>query len=105
MKEIMEMTLMEVENTLRSKIPGRRNWVIRVETRHTNDSNSKRVITYRGGFGYAADRGFLECFLREIGERRIRWYEFTYKRDYMAAIAKLTENGVHDFWGDLHGLN
>lgn len=109
MKKMMDMALelvaMEIENTLQSKVPGRRNWVIRVETWHTNNGNSKRVITYRGGYGYAADRGLLGCFLRDIGERHIRWYKFTYKHDYMAAVAKLTESGAHDFWGDTHGLN
>lgn len=109
MKELMEMALelatMEVENTMRSKVDGRRNWVIRVETWHTTDGNSKRVITYRGGFGIASDRGYLGCFLREIGERKIRWYEFTYKKDYKAAVEKLLAAGADDFYGALTGIN
>jgi len=109
MNKLVEMavalTVMEVENTLHSKVDGRRNWVIRVETWTTTDGERKRVITYRGGYGFACDHGFMGCFVREIGERNIRWYTFTYKKDYQAAVNALKIAKAHDFWGDLQGLN
>lgn len=109
MNKLMEMavalTAMEVENTLHSKVNGRRNLVIRVETWTTTNGERKRVITYRGSYSFACDRGFMSCFVKEIGEREIRWYTFTYQKDYKAAVDALKAAGAHDFWGDLQGLN
>ena len=94
MKEmLMNLAVMEIENTIGSKVDGRRNWVIRMET-----WGEKRVIAYRGGFGKADRGGWLSARLTDIGEKKIRWYEFTYKKDYMAALNKIKEGGAYDWY-------
>lgn len=70
---------MLLEEQLFSKVPGRRNWAIRVE--------HKDKIAYVGKFKALADRGFLSpTKLKTIAEKKIRWYEFTYKKDFMPMV-------------------
>lgn len=92
MKEMMmNLVAMDIENKIGSRVEGRRNWVIRVETL----SNGKRIVSYCGGFGEAVREGWMSASLTKIGKKKIRWYEFTYKKDYMNALSKLADIGIN----------
>lgn len=90
MKEIISgLTEMVIENEINSKVEGRRNWVIRTEVR-----NGKKVIPYAGGYGRAVDIGWVGPeLITTIVKNSIRWYEFTYKKDYLEALKKLENKG------------
>ena len=90
MKNILnEMINMEIENALNSRVIGRRNWVIRVQ----NTEDNERYICYAGGFGQANRYGYLSERLSFIAERKVRWYEFTYKKDFLSALEELKKLG------------
>ena len=72
------MLLMILKEQLFSKVSGKRNWVIRVE--------HKNKIAYVGRFKALADRGFMSSKVKTIAEKKIRWYEFTYKKDFMPMV-------------------
>jgi len=93
MRTALELIETEVEGAINSKVDGRRNWVIRVET-----INGQRVITYCGGYGEALRYGRMSCLLRELGQYKIRWYKFTYKKDYKDALSKLMAAGAVNEW-------
>lgn len=90
----INLLTMELDEAIISKLDGRRNWVIRVET----NSNNERIISYHGSYGEARRWGYLSCMLRELGIRKIRWYKFTYKKDYKAALELLLAIGVKNEW-------
>lgn len=87
----MNALAMELENNLFSKVEGRRNWVIRVQT---SSQTGNRFIYYKGGFGKACRLNCMEAYLRDIANEKIRWYEFTYKKDYLKALEILKECGI-----------
>ena len=94
MTELMEtlvgLSVMTIENELGSKVEGRRNWVIRTEK---SPATGKLYILYSGGYGEASRKGLLQASLSEICKYSVRWYEFTYKADYLEALDKLTKAG------------
>lgn len=93
MEMAMDLIAMQLDEAIISKVDGRRNWVIRVENR-----DGKRVITYKGGYGEAVRWGEMSCLLREIGEKKIRWYTFTYKKDYIEALKTLDNLDIKYYW-------
>ena len=101
MTELKEMVLnlisMEYENDLYSEIKGNRNWCIRTE--HYITPNGQEIKTaYVGKFGALARRGFLSELVSNIGKYHIRWYEFTYKKDFEKNITRLAENEFSIRW-------
>jgi hypothetical protein len=78
---------MDRENTLGSKVNGRRNYIIRVE------DNCK--IVFAGMMGEARRRGETAEYIRYIILHHVRWYEFTYKKDFKEALDKLKEMGYN----------
>ena len=75
-----ELITMDIMNKVCSKVNGRRNYVIRTE-------NGK--IVFAGGYGTAKRYGWLSEYLTYITEHHVRWYEFTYKKDFDEACALL----------------
>lgn len=90
MEEIIKgLTEMLIENEVNSKVESRRNWVIRTEIR-----NEKKVIPYAGSYGKAVDIGWVGPELvMTIVKNSIRWYVFTYKKDYLEALKELESKG------------
>lgn len=85
-KIICGLVNVEIADKLYSKVEGNRNWAIKVETLRTG-----RKIATCNRYGVLKRRGYLSAFLWEIAEYHIRWYYFTYKKDY-EEIKKILEN-------------
>jgi hypothetical protein len=81
---IAELNNLKREETLCSKVQGRRNWVIRTEF-----INNKMYVRYAGSFGGADRFGYLTESLQYMAEHHVRWYVFTYKKDYTETLNKL----------------
>lgn len=101
MTELTEMVFnlisMEYENDLYSEIKGNRNWCIRTE--HYITSNGQEIKkAYVGRYGALVRRGLLSALIRNIGKYHIRWYEFTYKKDFEKNITRLAENEFSISW-------
>ncbi len=88
-KIVVELVKMDVENTLGSKVDGRRNWAIRIE----NHDGVK--VAYAGGYGRMARRNLLGEYVRIIKKNQIRWFEYTYKKDFKTAVKALEEAGYN----------
>ena len=84
---IAEVIVMDITNKIISKVEGNRNWVIKTEVY----DGKKVAICNR--FGELKRRGHMVELLKTIAKYHIRWYEFTYKKDYMKAIEILKNNG------------
>ena len=84
-KIAVEMVKMDVENTLGSKVDGRRNWAIRIE------KHGEVKVAYVGGFGKMAKRNLMGAYIRTIAKYQIRWFEYTYKKDFKAAVKTLED--------------
>ena len=99
--ELMEMAIgmakMKRENKLFSNVKGNRNWAIRTE-RWTNDEGIERKVAYVSRYGMMARRGMFSEFVRVIVKYNIRWYEFTYKKDFEEAIKLLEVDGYSINW-------
>lgn len=68
-----------------SKLYGRRNYAIRMEM------VDKDACV--GGYGVLARRGLMGENLMYMAEHGVCWAEFTYKKDFMAAVKALEDNG------------
>lgn len=86
-KIAIELVEMDVVNNLCSKLDGRRNWTIRIEEREDVK------VAYVGGYGVMKRRGMLGAFLKSIAKYHIRWFEYTYKKDFKKAVKVLEDNG------------
>lgn len=86
-KIAVELVKMDVENTLGSKVEGRRNWAIRIE-KHDNVN-----VAYVGGYGRMARRNLLGEYIRIINKYQIRWFEYTYKKDFKTVVKALEDSG------------
>lgn len=75
-----------------SKLYGRRNYVIRMEMK-----DNKALV---GGFGVMQRRGLMGEYLTYMAKHGTTWAEFTYKKDFMAAINALEKNGFNVIWMD-----
>lgn len=80
-----EMKQMKIENTLSSKVCGRRNWMIKV---YHKDQSALAFTT-----GEMVRRWLTSDRLSDIAEYHIRWYTFTYKKDFLQAVKTLEEWG------------
>lgn len=90
-KEIgLEMATMEIEGAICSKVKGSRNWIIRVE--------HKEKVAIVGRQNTMKRNCFLTAIVTTIIERKIRWYEYTYKKDFMASINQLEEANYKIYW-------
>ena len=63
------LMVMDMENTVCSKVRGNRNWSIRVE--------HKDKVAMVGRFGMMKRRNFMQAMVKTIIEKGIRWYEYT----------------------------
>lgn len=92
MKDLTEIICglidVEIADKLYSKVEGNRNWAIEVET-----SKSGRKVATCNRYGVLKRRGYLTAFLTAIAEYHIRWYYFTYKKDYEETKKILENNG------------
>lgn len=74
------------------KVRGRRNWVIRMEMKDRK--------AYVGGMGTMHRRGLMSEFLAWMSEHGTTWAEYTYKKEFLAAIKALEEIGFDIRWID-----
>lgn len=88
-KMMSNLVAMEIENNSHSKINGRRNWVIRTEI-----YDGEKCVVFHGAFGEGERRGWLAPeSLKNIEKYSIRWYKYTYKKDYLKALEELKNDG------------
>ena len=80
------------ENERTSKVEGRRNWLIRVQ-----ELNGKNRIVFAGGWGEGKRQGWMIEQVSYIVEHNVRWFEFTYKADYLKVLNNLKENGFTEW--------
>lgn len=99
--EMMEMAValmeMEEENKVFSKVRGNRNWAIRTE-RFVNKEGKECKFAYVGRFGALNRANLMSALIVTIAKYNIRWYEFTYKKDFMEALQKLERDGFNIWW-------
>ena len=81
---INAMILAEAGNAI-SKVNGRRNYVIRMEM--------KDKEAYIGTMGAMVHRGLMGEYLSYMVKHGTCWAEYTYKKDWQAAVNALAENG------------
>ena len=96
MKEIVKNTMSAIvlaeSGRVISKLYGRRNYIIRMEI------NDKEAII--GNFGVMQRRGLMSEYLVYMAQHGTTWAEFTYKKDFIAAIDMLEKNGFKIIWMD-----
>lgn len=73
-----------------SKIRGRRNYSVRIET--------KRNVAFVGGYGVMKSRNLLSEYLEKIAKYGITWVTFTYKQDLDAFLEQLEKNNFKIIW-------
>lgn len=98
MTELMEMAIelkkMEEENNIMSNVKGNRNWGIKTEI----FPKSGDKYAYIGRYGALRRRGLMSEFIKDIIKYRIRWYEYTYKKDFEEAVTMLENNNYNIRW-------
>ena len=96
MEELLKMALdlkkMTEENKVMSIIRGNRNWEIK-----TTNYNGRKCA-YVGRHGAMKRNGQLGAFIRDIGKYNIRWYTYTYKKDFDDALTMLEKNNYEIWW-------
>lgn len=96
MSKVTEMAVglmkMEVENELMSIVRGNRNWVIK-----TLDYGDMKVA-HVGKIGAMRRYGEMGEMISAIVKYNIRWYEYTYKRDFDKTWKMLEDNGYKIYW-------
>lgn len=75
-----------------SRVRGRRNYSVRIET-------SKKVA-FVGGHGAMKSRRLMSEYLKTIAKYGITWVSFTYKKDLFAFIRNLEEQDFTIIWID-----
>ena len=83
-----ELVEMEKINDIMSILPGKRNWVIRIGV-----YDGEKTIDYSGTFGNAAKKGYMGAMVKTIIDYKIRWFEYTYKKDFLTALSLLKNLG------------
>lgn len=73
-----------------SKVCGRRNWGVRIE--------SKKKTAVVGGYGVMCRRHLMGGYLWEFAEYGLKLVDFTYKKDCMELIQKLEAAGYKICW-------
>lgn len=86
-KIAVELVKMDVESTIGSKVDGRRNWAIRTE----NHGDVK--VAYVGAYGQMRRRNLMSEYIRIIKKYQVRWFEYTYKKDFKAVVKALEDAG------------
>ena len=94
---IAGMAVMNIDNKLNSVIKGNRNWVIRKES-YVCEDGSIWNHAYISKFGEMKRTGLFNERLKDICKHNIRWYYFTYKKDFLKAVKTLEENGYVVRW-------
>ena len=87
----LEVIEAEKEQKLASIVRGRKNYVIRTEM-------DNGVTAYVGTLKALHDKGLKAAFLVDVVKYHIRWFYFTYKKDFMTAVNILEENGCEVIW-------
>ena len=82
---VINLMEMEIENELGSVVRGNRNWAIRTEVL------GSLKIAYVGRYGAMKRRGLMGARIAAIEKYNIRWYKYTYKKDFEKAL-KMLEN-------------
>lgn len=75
-----------------SKIRGRRNYSVRLET--------KKKVAFVGGYGLMKRRNLLSECLEKIEKYGITWIAFTYKQDLDAFLEQLEKQNFKIVWID-----
>lgn len=75
-----------------SKIRGRRNYSVRIET--------KKNVAFVGGYGVMKRRSLLSEYLEKIAKYGITWVAFTYKQDLNAFLEQLEKQNFKIIWID-----
>lgn len=65
---------------MKSKVEGRRNWVIVCDNKH---------IIYKGSYGEAQRRSMLSWRVQDMIDSGIIILYFTYKKDYLNTVGQL----------------
>lgn len=73
-----------------SKVRGRRNYVVRMEM--------KDKLAYVGGMGAMKRHNLMSEYLVYMAKHGTCWAEYTYKKDFMAAVNALETNGFTIRW-------
>lgn len=73
-----------------SKVYGRRNYVIRMEMA------DKKM--YAGGMGVMSRCGKMSAYILYMREHGTTWAEFTYKKDFLAAVSAMEALGFRTTW-------
>lgn len=94
---VIELTKMDIENKLFSNVKGNRNWAIQTK-RYINDDGIELKWAYVARYGMMERRGCFSEFLTDIAKYHIRWYKFTYKKDFEEAIKILESDGYEIYW-------
>ena len=82
---VVSLMKMEIENELGSVVRGNRNWAIKTMVL------GELKIAYVGRYGAMKRRGLMGDRIAAIEKYNIRWYKYTYKRDFEKAL-KMLEN-------------
>ena len=85
MKNVINAMILTEMGHAVSKVNGRRNYVIRMEM------NDKRA--YVGTMGAMVSHRLMSERLSYMAEHGTSWAEYTYKKDWQAAVNALAENG------------
>jgi len=96
-KMVCNLISMEYENDLYSEIKGNRNWCIRTE-HYITPNNQEIKVAYVGKFGSLKRRGLLSELISNVEKYHIRWYKYTYKKDFEKNITRLAENNFSISW-------
>ena len=93
-KMAVELKKMDEENNIMSIVKGNRNWGIKIEI--IPESGNK--YAYIGRYGALCRRGLMGEFIRNIIKYHIRWFEYTYKKDFEEAVTMLENNNYIIRW-------
>ena len=94
MKIAIELKKMDEENNIMSIIKGNRNWGIKTEI----VPESGKKYAYIGRYGALCRRGLMSELIKNIIKYHIRWFEYTYKKDFESAVAMLENNNYIIRW-------
>ena len=88
---------MDRESKYFSKVKGNRNWCIRTERLITEEGKTYKSA-WMGRYGAMTRHGMMGESLRYICKYNVRWYEFTYKKDFEEMVSLLEADGYRIRW-------
>ena len=88
----VEMMALSIEERLMSKVDGAKRYAVKV--------SHQSHMAVAGAYGMMKRRNFLTASVKDITKNDIRWYTFSYKKDFLETVHRLEENGYTVF--ELH---